>query len=204
MHARQVLHLGSMSWPYWTLLSYILLKDKASLCILGWLRNCYGAHSGLKPPTLRSQAPNASCWDYRHVPPYMSYCLTYFFLFPLAGFVLEIPRMRFKKNTSQSLTCLRITGILLKHGFSSYSRLCVSKRSPHRSTLELFSFKIQVIITCRRCSLSSEDSKGEVTLMARVCGWLKYYNLLTTRSSKQIFHSSESWQDKIQQSFFKF
>lgn len=120
-------------------------------------------------------------------------CLRYFFLFPLAGFVLEIPRVGFKKNTSQSLTCLRVTGILLlKHGFSSYSRLCMSKRSPHWSTLELFSFKIQVIITHGQCSLSSEDSRGEVTLMARACGWLKHYILLTTRSLKQIFHSSES------------
>lgn len=119
-------------------------------------------------------------------------CLRYFFLFPLASFVLEIPRIRFKKNTSQSLTCLRVTGILLKHGFSSYSRLCVSKRSPHWSTLELFSLKIQIIIMCGQCSLSSEDSRGEVTLMARVCGWLTHYILLTTRSMKQIFHSSES------------
>lgn len=119
-------------------------------------------------------------------------CLRHFFFFPLAGFVLEIPRMRFKKNTSQSLTCLRVTGILLKHGFSSYSRFCLSKRSPRWNTLELFSFKIQVIVTRGRCSLSSEDSKGEVTLVARACGWLKHYNLLTTRSAKQIFHSSES------------
>lgn len=40
---------------------------------------------------------------------------------------------------------------------------------------------------CGHCSLSSEDFKGEVTLMARVCGWLKHYILLTIRSSKQIF-----------------
>lgn len=101
-------------------------------------------------------------------------CLRHFFLFPLARFVLEIPRMRFKKNTHQSLTCLRVTGILSKHGFRSYSRFYLSKISPHWSTLELFLLKIQVIITRGQCSRSSEDSKGEVTLMARVCGWLKH------------------------------
>ena len=133
--------------------------------------------------------PQHSCL---RLPVLVAGIIDMYHLFPLAGFVLEIPRMRFKKNTSQSLTCLRITGILLKHGFSSNSRFCISIRSPRWSTLELFSFKIQVIVTRGRYSLSSEDSKGEVTLMARACGWLKHYNLLTTRNAKQIFHSSES------------